>query len=95
MKNDLKDELQEDINIARGAMKEIIENNRKLNRDILDDMGTDNFAMLEEYTILQKSILDAAKLLSDIHSVQPKTLKDISNLQDEKQKINLDELIDE
>ena len=95
MKTDLKDDLQKDINIARGAMREIIANNRKLNKDILEEMGQDNFAMLEEYTILQKSILDAAKLLSDIHAAQPKTLKDISNLQDEKQKINLDELIDD
>jgi len=95
MKNDLKDDLESDIDLVRGALKEILANNRKLNSDILEEMGADNFAMLEEYTILQKSILDSAKLLSDIHSARPKTLKDIDELQEEKKKINLDDLIDE
>lgn len=96
MKKDaLKENIEHDVNKIRGALLEIISNNRALNVDLVDQMGTSDYSLLEEYNLLTKSILDAAKILTDVNQTTPKIIKDISNVQDEKKSIDLNDLIDE
>lgn len=93
-KDELKDSLDADISKVRGAMIEILAANREINKDLVDQMVGGDFALLEEYNLLTKGILDASKLLTDIHSQTPKTLKDIQNIKEEKKSINLNDLVD-
>ena len=93
-KTKLQDSLERDMDIARGAMIEIIENNRQLGKDIFNTIKDADYNLLEEYASITKNILDASKLLTDIHSAKPKTLKDIDSITVPKEKINLDDLID-
>jgi len=95
MKQDLRKEVREDLDKVRGALLEIIENNRKINRNIMDELESSDYSLLEELGLLQKGILDSAKILSDIHSAQPKTIKEIDSIEQEKSKINLEDLIED
>ncbi len=95
MKKELRENTQQDMDIARGAMREIIEHNRKINNNLVDQMEELDFSLLEEYAMVTKGILDAAKLLTDINAQTPKTIKDIDNVQEEKKKINLNELVND
>lgn len=94
MKEELIEKTQKDLDIARGAMREIIAHNRVINKNLVEQMEESDFSLLEEYSLITKGILEAAKLLSDINAQTPKTVKDIDSLQEKKQKINLDDLVD-
>lgn len=94
-KQQLKDNINNDVQKMRGAMLEILESNRSLNTDLVDQMAQGDFSLLEEYNLLVKSILEATKALTEIHAQTPKIIKDINNVQEEKAKINLNDLIDE
>ena len=93
MKRELKENTQEDMDIARGAMREIIEHNRKINKELVQQMDENDFTLLEEYSIITKSLLDAAKLLTDINAQTPKTVQEIEKIQEDKKPIDLDELV--
>ena len=95
MKKELKENTQADMDIARGAMREVIAHNRKINKELVQQMDESDFSLLEEYSIITKGILDAAKLLTDINAQTPKTVQDIEKIQEEKREIDLDELIKE
>ena len=94
-KSELKENVQTDLDIARGAMREIIDNNRSINRGIVLEFEQADYHLLEEYNLVTDGILKAAKLLTDINAQTPKTLKDINSIEDEKQKINLEDLIEQ
>ena len=95
MKKDLKNRIQEDHDITRGAMLEIMAHNRRINSSLVEKMEDDDFGMLEEYTMLTEGILKAAKLLTDINTQVPKIVKDVDSLQEEKQKIDLNANLEE
>ena len=92
-KEKLLNNTQSDMDISRGAMLEIISHNRKINKILVEQMEEENFALLEEYTAITKGILDAAKLITDINSQTPKTVKEIEKIQEQKKSINLDDLV--
>ena len=94
-KEDLKEALQKDLSTSQGALREIIEHNRIVNKSLVEQMTDGDFTLLEEYGIITKGILDSVKLLNEINSVAPKTIKDINTVQEEKKGINLRDLIDE
>ena len=94
MKEELKENTHKDLDIARGAMREIIEHNRKINNNLVEQMEESDFSLLEEYSMITKGILDAAKLLSEINAQTPKTIKDIDSVQEGKKEINLGDLIE-
>ncbi len=95
MKEDLNKALKEDAKKIRGAMREIIENNRIINKDLVEQMINSDFGLLEEYNLLTKSILDAAKVLNDVNAQTPKTIKEIEKIQEKKKAIDLNDLVDE
>lgn len=94
-KDTLKENIETDVDKMRGAMLEIMSNNRTINNNLIEQMNDSDFSLLEEYGLLTKSILDAAKVLTDIHSQTPKILKDIDNVKEKKPSINLDELMND
>ncbi len=94
-KRELKENTIKDMDIARGSMREIIAHGRKINVSLIEDFENKDLSLLEEYGIITKSILDAAKLLTEINSITPKTIKEIENVQEEKKKIDLDSLMSE
>jgi len=95
MKEELKSRIQEDHDTTRGAMLEIMEHNRRINSSLVEQMEDSDFGLLEEYAMLTEGILKAAKLLTDINTQVPKTVKDVDSLQDEKQKIDLNAILEE
>ena len=95
MKKELQENTQADMELARGAMRELLAHNRKINRDLVSLMEGQDFGLLEEYTMLSEGILKAAKLLTEMNSQTPKTIKDIKALTEEKKAIDLDELIND
>ena len=88
------DELNKDIALTRGAMHEILEHNRLINRDILKTFVKQDFSLLEEYTATTKNILDAAKLLTEMNAQAPKTIKSLSEVQVE-EKVDIASLMDD
>lgn len=94
-KDGLKEQLQKDLKTSQGALREIIEHNRVINKNLVDQMEELDFSLLEEYGMITKGILDSVKLLNEINSITPKTIKDIDSVQEAKKGINLGDLIDE
>jgi excinuclease UvrABC helicase subunit UvrB len=94
MKKELQNDMIEDIDKIRGALREILDHNRVINRSLVESFTEGDLSMLEEYGLLSKGIIDAAKLLTEVNSQVPKTLHDIDKVKEEKQKINLDDLIE-
>ncbi len=92
-KKELSDNTKKDMDIARGSMREIIDHGRNINKTLVEGFEDKDLSLLEEYGIITKSILDAAKLLTDINAQTPKTLKDIEKVEEEKKKIDLDSLM--
>ena len=88
------EDLNKDIRVTRGAMHEILEHNRKINKDIRKSFEDSDFSLLEEYSTITKSILEAAKLLTEMNAQTPKTIKSLSEVQVE-EKIDLSVLMDE
>lgn len=94
-KEELQESIEHDVNKMRGAMLELISNNRELNKDIIENMSAADYSLLEEYTLISKGILDAAKILTDLHTQTPKILQEIEKVQQQKEKIDLSELTKE
>ena len=94
-KDELNDNIESDVNKMRGALLEMISNNRSLNSDLVDQMNSSDFNLIEEYNLLSKSILEAVKALTDIHSQTPKILKGIQEVPENKPKIDLKKLMDD
>jgi len=94
-KTEILDNFSVDLDKCRGAALEIMSHNRSINEELVQQMIDGDFSLLEEYNILTKSILDSVKLLTDIHSQTPKIIKDIDNIEEKKEKINLQDLIKE
>lgn len=95
MKEELKDQLQKDLKTSQGALREIIAHNRVINHQLVQNMEDGDFSLLEEYGLVTKGILDSVKLLNEVNAITPKTIKDIDSVREEKQSINLGDLIDQ
>lgn len=94
-KEEIKENIEHDVNKMRGAMLEIISNNRSINKELSEALTDGDFSLLEEYNLITKSILDAAKVLTDVHSQTPKIIQDIDKIEQEHQKIDINDLLDE
>ena len=94
-KEKLSTEFEEDQQKIRGALREILSNNRSINHNLVESMVQGDMSQIEEYNLIVKGILDASKILTDLNSVAPKTVKDIDSIKNEKVKIDLDSLISE
>jgi len=95
VKDNFKKELEEDMNNSRGALREIIEHSRVINRKLVEELNEGDFTRIEELTMLQEGILKSVKLLNEINQTQPKTYKEIEEIKDQKSSINLEDLMDE
>ena len=93
-KDQLKDTLESDLAISRGAMLEIIEHNRVINIGLVEEFTSRDYSHLEEYSMLTEAILKSTKLLNEIHANTPKVIKDIDAVREKEEKINLDDLIE-
>jgi hypothetical protein len=93
-KEELHEEFAEDSLKVRGALREILSNNRSINTKLIDQMTQGDMSQIEEYTMIVKGILDASKLLTEMNSAAPKTVKEIDSIKNEKAKIDLDALMD-
>ena len=94
-KEELKESIEHDVQKMRGAMLELISNNRELNKELVDQMHEADYSLLEEYGIISKGILDAAKILTDIHTQTPKILQEIEKVHQEKKKIDIQDLMND
>ncbi len=93
-KEDLKESIEHDVNKMRGAMLEIISNNRSINKELSESLSDGDFSLLEEYNLITKSILDAAKVLTEVHSQTPKIIQEIDKIQQEHKKLDINDLLD-
>ena len=93
-KDELLQELYEDVMKSRGSLREIISHNRMLNHDLVEQMKNSDYQFLEEYNLLTKNILDSVKTLTEVNATIPKVIDQIDKIQDKKEGINLDDFID-
>ena len=94
MKSKLKDETNSDVDIIRGSLREIIEHNRSINATLISNFEQNDLSLIEEYNLITKDLLSAAKLLSEVNAQTPKTLQELDKIKGEKVSIDLNDLID-
>jgi len=92
-KEKLKTQLQDDTTLIRNACRNLIVDGQKVNQQLIENLVQEDLSQLEEYTMISKSITDAAKLLADTHQSVVKTTKEIEKIKEQKEKVNLDDLI--
>ena len=71
-KENLKEMLEDDMMTSRGALLEIVEHNRVINKNLVEEFQSADYSHLEEYTMLTEAILKSTKLLTEVHQATPK-----------------------
>jgi hypothetical protein len=94
-KDKLLEDIEKDRQNIRDALNEIIQNSRSANNKIFEALSSSDFTLLEEFGILNKGIIDAAKLLSEVNAQTPKTITTVNEIKQPKQKININDLLDD
>jgi len=93
-KDKLHKAAEADLKISRGALLEIMENNRIINANIVPSLEEGDFTSLEEYNMLVKNILDAVKTLEQINSSSSDIFTKIEKMQIKGKGIDLDKLME-
>ncbi len=88
------DKFKEDFEKIRGALLSQIQNNQKLSEELMKQFGQADYSLLEEHTMLSKITLDSTRALTDAYKAAPEILKRLEK-ENKKEKINLDDLLDE
>jgi len=93
-KKELKEQFNKDFLKVKTAILDVIQTSRNVSNDIAESLAQEDYSNIEEYTILTKNIIDATKQFNELYLNAPKIIGDINkNVQEEKKKVNLDDLM--
>ena len=95
-KEEIKSEYLEDFTKVKSALLDIIQNNRNISQDIVQELTNQDFSSIEEYNMLTESILKASKSITELYETLPKIIGNIDKeVKEQKKKPNLDDLLEE
>jgi hypothetical protein len=95
-KDEIKSEYLEDFTKVKSALLDIIQNNRNISQDIVQELTNQDFSSIEEYNMLTESILKASKSITELYETLPKIIGNIDKeVKEQKKKLNLDDLLEE
>jgi len=83
-KEELLKNLEEDFNKTRGAISEIIDHNRSIDRDLVEEMSEGDFSRLEEHIEISKLIMDGIKSFNDLYKNMPSSIESIGKIKQDK-----------
>jgi len=76
-KEEIKSEYLEDFTKVKSALLDIIQNNRNISQDIVQELTNQDFSSIEEYNMLTESILKASKSITELYETLPKIIGNI------------------
>jgi mevalonate kinase len=95
-KNELLKNFEHDFTKSRGALAEIIENNRIITSQLMHDLSSGDFKRIEEFVMLNQMVLDGVKASNDLYKQAVDILKNVEKLpekNEEKKTSKIDELM--
>ena len=83
-KEELLKSLDEDFSKTRGAILEIIDHNRVIDRSIVEEMSEGDFSRLEEHIEISKLIMDGVKGFNELYKNISNTIEGINKIKTDK-----------
>jgi len=83
-KEELLESLSKDFNKTRGAIAEIIDHNRILDKELVEELITGDYSRLEEHIEISKLIMDGVKSFNELYKNIPNSLESISKIKQDK-----------
>lgn len=87
-----------DLKKSRGALIEVLDHNRVIDKNIVNDLIQGDYTRLEEHIEISKIIMDGVKGFNDLYKNTPQVLDSISKLPDDnksKAKVSLSDVMGE
>jgi hypothetical protein len=95
-KGTLKQNFSEDFVKVKSALLDIIQNNRNINKNLVQALSTGDFSSIEEYNMMTKGILDASKNITELYQAAPKIVSSIDkDIKEKTPKMSLEDLMDD
>jgi len=83
-KEELLKSLSKDFDKTRGAITEIIDHNRVLDKELVEELITGDYSRLEEHIEISKLIMDGVKSFNELYKNIPNSLETISKIKQDK-----------
>ena len=95
-KQELMEWFERDFKTSKGALNEIIDHNRVIDLQIVEDLKIGNFKSLEEHMVINQLILDSVKATTELYKQASGIIESIDKLEDKKkQKIDINKLLED
>lgn len=92
-KEELLKGLSEDFNKTRGAISEIIDHNRALDRSLVEELSEGDYARLEEHIEISKLIMDGVKSFNELYKNISGSIESISKIKSDKKESKSKDLL--
>jgi mevalonate kinase len=86
MKKQISKKFEEDFNKSRAALEEIIDHNRSIDAQLVNDLSQGDFKKLEEHIEISKLILDGVKATNELYKQSIDILKNLDNIPGKEEK---------
>ena len=83
-KEELLKNISEDFNKTRGAILEILDHNRAIDKTLINEMIEGDYARLEEHIEISKLIMDGVKSFNELYKNIPNSIEAISKIKSDK-----------
>jgi len=83
-KEKLLKSISEDFQKTRGAISEVIDHNRKLDADLVEELSDGDYSRLEEHIEISKLIMDGVKSFNELYKNIPSSIESIGKIKQDK-----------
>ena len=80
------EKFEEDFNLTRGALKEVLEHNRVIDSHLVQDLLEGDMKRIEEHIMISQMILDSVKASNELYKQSVDILKNVEKLPKEEKK---------
>ena len=82
-RNEFVKNFEADFKVSKGALSEVIEHNRIITSQLMQDLSSGDFKRIEEFVMINQMVLDGVKASNDLYKQALDILKNIDKLPEE------------
>jgi hypothetical protein len=95
-KKDLKENFSKDFIKVKSALLDIIQNNRNINKNLVQNLSEGDYSAIEEYNMMTTGILNATKNITELYQAAPKIVSSIDKeIKEDKKRLSIDDVIND
>ena len=93
-KKELKKNFSTDFVKVKSALLDIIQNNKDINKGLVQNLSEGDYSTIEEYNMMTRGILDATKNITELYQAAPKIISSIDkDIKEDKKRLSIDDVI--